>query len=378
VSDSFYAKAFPWKASSVERVAGWHRVAFYGNADGLKMYIDGVLIDETAPTELTNIFIHGGNVEGDVEGSGMWDALFVTLYDSDVSLAMGEFEVVITDEDLEWMAPSPASSPSARMGAAGVVYEDSLWVFGGERSSYFFTDLYEYEFGKDDWDFVAYRTAGPTGRYGAAMAAGMGEVFVYGGRGDEVFGDMWSYNIEDNSWSEVAVSPGLHGRFGAGAAVIDSTLFVFGGYVGNTSSLSNELWAMDLETGKWTLLGPRTGSYDNEWEADPSEAILFPQDIPSPRMSMVMDVVDGKLFISGGVTGALADTPIGDAWLFEPSSKTYTLLHKDEPSLARFSAVGGCDAATHYCYVSLGDSGSSVNGTLASTAAVWAGVDGNY
>jgi hypothetical protein len=140
-----------------------------------------------------------------------------------------------TPEPLAW-APLDASGPAAR--------EDHTWTVSGDG-----------------------RTA-----------------LLYGGRdGTTVFGDLWSYDLGADTWTELDPGPGPDARFGHEAVWVDGVgLVIFAGQSGAT--FFNDLWAYEPRADTWTQL-PGSG------------------DVPVSRYGTCGAVgPDGRLWISHGFT----------------------------------------------------------------------------
>jgi hypothetical protein len=63
------------------------------------------------------------------------------------------------------------------------------------------------------------------------LVSGGQRLFLFGGRGDEILGDLWSYDVATGTWTEVTASPAPSARFGHNAAfdAARGRLLLFGG-----------------------------------------------------------------------------------------------------------------------------------------------------
>ena len=107
---------------------------------------------------------------------------------------------------------------------------------------------------------------------------------LFGGRdGTSVFGDLWSYNLDADAWTELSPGDGPAARFGHEAAWVDGIgLVIFAGQAGTT--FFNDLWAYDPAADEWREL-PAGG------------------EVPVPRYGTCAAVgPDGRLWISHGFT----------------------------------------------------------------------------
>jgi hypothetical protein len=130
--------------------------------------------------------------------------------------------------------------------------------------------------------------------------------YLFGGRdGATVFDDLWAYDLDRDTWTEIDAAPGPAGRFGHEAAwVEDVGLVVFAGQSG--SRFFGDMWAFSPSARTWRLL-PAAG------------------DAPVARYGSCAAVgPDGRLWISHGFTtdgSRFADTRAYDfeaeAWTDE-------------------------------------------------------------
>ena len=74
---------------------------------------------------------------------------------------------------------------------------------------------------------------------------------LFGGRdGTTVFGDLWSYDLGSNAWTELSPAAGPDARFGHEAVWVEGIgLVVFAGQAGTT--FFNDLWAYDPAADAW-------------------------------------------------------------------------------------------------------------------------------
>ena len=136
-----------------------------------------------------------------------------------------------------------------------------------------------------------------TPRAGAAAAAIDEYIYVAGGLlEDGTIADVVEiYDTENNTWETGTPLPVP--LYNTAMAAVDDKLYVMGGY--NSPELSvdvTSLWAYDRDTDEWTALA----------------------DMPSPRAAHVSIVLNGLIYVIGGVG------PEPEAvWAYDPETDTW-------------------------------------------------------
>eukprot|EP00951_Prasinocladus_malaysianus_P024565 scaffold212716_cov46-Prasinocladus_malaysianus.AAC.1 len=127
----------------------------------LKLYVDEELVATTDPTEFSSMYIAGGAFVDDLTGGtrAYWDSIFVTPNIDGVYSTLDEEEAVFFDEDHQWMRVGVLDPPPARQAHSAVVYDGDMYIFGGERSAYEYSDIWKYDTNSDEWEFVAPRNS---------------------------------------------------------------------------------------------------------------------------------------------------------------------------------------------------------------------------
>lgn len=235
-----------------------------------------------------------------------------------------------------------ATGPPARQAHSAVVYNSSMYFYGGERSAYEYSDIWKFEPMSEEWTFVSPMNDSAPARHDHSAVVYGDYMYVYGGRGPQPLGDHWRYSFPDCTWEAMPTSSGMPARFGHTAVVVNNTMLVYGGYVASEGGLSDELWSFDFDTMEWTLLGPRDSNFDEygttPYVADPSDAIQFPADIPEARFSHVALTVGDGMYIFGGAGGPTMKVPLEDAWFYDAIEKTWTPIY-ESTGLARYDSA---------------------------------------
>jgi hypothetical protein len=85
---------------------------------------------------------------------------------------------------------------------------------------------------------------------GLAYQASTNTVYMYGGRSDAIYGDMWGFNLATNTWREInygsIMNPGP--RVNPNLAILKDSnkIVLFGG--GTDFGLISDLWIYDIES----------------------------------------------------------------------------------------------------------------------------------
>ena len=161
--------------------------------------------------------------------------------------------------------------PPPRVGAV-LAYdgEDSIYVFGGERSGIAYSDLYRYDESANAWEYVDVLSLSAEASYPEARshAAGVSygkHLFVFGGRTVKGSGsvtsalsDLWRFDMETQEWHSLdslatVASPKLQdtflsGVYGHTAVRVGTKVYFFGGYCPSLGRTINDVMVLDLET----------------------------------------------------------------------------------------------------------------------------------
>jgi hypothetical protein len=166
-------------------------------------------------------------------------------------------------EPLAW-APLDASGPAAREDHTWTVSGDgrTALLFGGRDGTTAFGDLWSYDLGSDAWTELA-PAAGPSARFGheAVWVDDVGLVVFAGQAGTTFFNDLWAYDPAADTWTELPGSGDVPvSRYGTcGAVGPDGRLWISHGFTSDGVRFSDTR-AYDFEAGAWadeTPDGPR-------------------------------------------------------------------------------------------------------------------------
>ena len=250
----------PWESTSKARSAEWKLLEIVSSVDGMSIYVDGeAQMNASSRITLDKVLISAG----DTDSSVLWDNVMVlklTAYK-----ALHSLDVVVEPMQLDsntlatghpgdkavWEALALPLLPPARYGHSSVYYKGKKYIFGGERNTYLFNDVWSFDFDHMQWEHVI-----PDGEvlpssrvmHSAVLSAG-GKMLVYGGRGEggALLSDMWEFDLDLHKWSLVANATAMGGRLGHSSSIIKGVLYVFGGE-GDVSTDKSVFYRCNLGT----------------------------------------------------------------------------------------------------------------------------------
>jgi len=268
-----YCVSSPWQSSGLNdlRSAQWHRLEITSTpATGLTVSIDGNVIKNADPIALDKVLLSTGY---SADGVGHDFLASAHAYFDEISVvelsmcgaascvssqvADAEMGVVKYMTDMKWekVGMEGATAPPARYGHSSVTHDGGMLIFGGERSSYAFNDVWWFSFQQQAWSYLAPKSAtAPPPRFDHSAAIIDGRMYVSGGRSGtgEVLDDMWVLDLETRVWTELPdMSSILGARFGHAAAVGPSSeyLYLYGGYASEAAAFSNQFFRCSTADG---------------------------------------------------------------------------------------------------------------------------------
>mmetsp|Transcript_11532 Transcript_11532/g.33145 ORF Transcript_11532/g.33145 Transcript_11532/m.33145 type:complete len:629 (-) Transcript_11532:81-1967(-) len=183
------------------------------------------------------------------------------------------------------------------------------------------------------------QSAVPPPRSGAASVVVQGKLYMFGGYGGGTgrLDDFYSFDFATSTWEQVQVKsdvkPGC--RENNGVVISDSSrsIYLFGGYNGN--SWLNDLWKYDIESMEWSCIQE---SSDPSSVSQPSASIepsanindaagtsLSVKDrVPSRRFGYVSVVHNNKLVLFGGFDG---NRWCNDMYVFDFDEKRWSEIY---------------------------------------------------
>jgi N-acetylneuraminic acid mutarotase len=157
-----------------------------------------------------------------------------------------------------WERMQPAQSPTPRNYVAMAYDADSdrVILFGGAPASGALGDTWTYDYDNDAWTDLAPSSSPPSRTYsGMVYDPQRDRMVLFGGSADQetaAFGDVWEYDLESNSWTDVSPPDGPSARAWHAMAYEEESglIVVFGGGEGRTGYRA-ETWLLDATEGSW-------------------------------------------------------------------------------------------------------------------------------
>jgi hypothetical protein len=236
-----------------------------------------------------------------------------------------------------WVELTSTDGPAAREDHVWRVDTDgtTAYLFGGRDGTAVFDDLWAYDLDDETWTELAPEGATPGARFGheAAWVEDIGLVIFAGQRdASTFFNDVWSYDPGANAWEELPAGGAVPAaRYGSCAAIgPDGRLWMSHGFTADTGRFFDTR-AYDLAAGAWTDETPTTG------------------DPPVVRCLHACWWTDtGSLVLFGGQTTGV--TALGDLWRLRlgdgSGGHAWAQVEGDVPSERNLYAATRTEGAT--------------------------------
>ncbi len=203
-----------------------------------------------------------------------------------------------------------ADMPTARCVMDSAVVDGKIYVIGGAPVNYGATAVVEeYDPATDTWST---RADMPTARQMETVAVVGGIIYVIGGNeglpaGDRDLSVVEAYDPATDTWTRKADMPAA--RCGPTSAVVDGIIYVIGGmsatpagYQADDVEVLSTVEAYDPATDIWTRKA----------------------DMPTARYFTGACVVDGRIYVSGGITAWKGYSNISTVEIYDPRTDTWT------------------------------------------------------
>ena len=160
------------------------------------------------------------------------------------------------------LTPSSGLAPTPRF-THNAVYDKAnhrVLVWAGRQGGTFFNDVWAFDLSGETWTQFAPPDPVPNIRYGTASIFDplAGDLVSFAGFTDKGrFEDTWRFDAENGAWTEVSPPGGNPGLRCLHAAIYDARdhrMIMYGGQRGGGALA--DIWAFDLERNSWTELTP--------------------------------------------------------------------------------------------------------------------------
>ena len=214
-----------------------------------------------------------------------------------------------------WVQRDSMNGPPKSVGAVFTLNDDAYFLTGLDQFG-FKRSMYSYDISQDDWDdeLNLGGEAGDGLNRGSAIAFNVGGFGFCGlGTGSVAyFKDLWMYNRETNSWTQMA-DYGGSGRREAVSFTVNDLAYVGTGQ--DENGLTNDFWKYDYLTNIWTAIADFPGS---------------------ARRDAVAISMGGQGYVGTGVD---ASSYQDDFWAYYPLTDSW-VQKADFPGTPRHGSVG--------------------------------------
>lgn len=152
----------------------------------------------------------------------------------------------------KWVTvPLSQDGPTGRHFHSCILYERSLWVFGGSSNG-IHQDLFRFNLDSNHWSGVACLGTMPSPRHGHSAVVYNDCMYVYGGydRMGFVCNDLYEFCFATLSWDRPAQGSNAKEAFHHSAVVYQGSMYTFGGY----RKSYNEIQEYRFATKTWSFL----------------------------------------------------------------------------------------------------------------------------
>lgn len=248
-----------------------------------------------------------------------------------------------------WTNLTPAAGPpvpAPRLFPASVYDPNShqMITWSGQAFQVFFNDVWSFDLAASTWSQFTPAGGPPNVRYGVGYAydpVARDLVTFAGFTNQGRFDDVWRFNDQSETWTDVSmgVGPGERCLHSACYDAVGHRMIMHAGQ--NNAGPLGDLWALDLDTDTWTELTPAFK--------------------PSGRFftSLVYDAANRRATLFGGQT---ATALVNEAWAFDLWTNEWTQLSPSgTPPSARAGSAGIYDGANDRMIVFGGSDGAVRN-----------------
>jgi N-acetylneuraminic acid mutarotase len=238
--------------------------------------------------------------------------------------------------------------PTARYAMASAVVNGNIYVIGGWGNNKYLDTVEMYDPRLDRWETKASISQG---NFGVVAAVVNGKIYAIGGwtGGNNVLSTVEEYDPINDKWTKKANMPTA--RTWVSTAVVDGIIYAIGG-VDSTGHFTSVVEAYNPVTNQWSrkanmplssdcliavvdgkvyamgfeeFVGNICCNYKSDvYEYDPvTDTWVRKADIPTARVAISVDAIDGKIYAVGGMTSEHPIIKTSKVEIYNPKTNTW-------------------------------------------------------
>jgi len=159
-----------------------------------------------------------------------------------------------------WKKITPATGPAAREDHTWTVDADGrfAYLFGGRDGGRDYGDLWRYDLENDTWKKLSPGGAKPQPRFGhsAVWIDGYGVIIFAGQRGADFFGDLWAFDPDQGKWKQLPANGAAPKRRYGSCMIVgrDGRLWISHGFT--FAGRFDDTRAYNLKQKRWASIAP--------------------------------------------------------------------------------------------------------------------------
>ncbi|KAI8887819.1 galactose oxidase [Backusella circina FSU 941] len=146
--------------------------------------------------------------------------------------------------------------PMERSGHSITSTSDTAYIWGGKQNNNYFDDLFTFNINTVNkapkWELVHYRNRPPKARSGHVSVIFEQTLYIFGGTdGEVVFNDLWGLNLTSLVWTQIDAQgfvPSARER--CGCALVDDVFYILGGKDKEGGCL-NDIYSYRIKARRW-------------------------------------------------------------------------------------------------------------------------------
>ncbi|XP_064614001.1 uncharacterized protein LOC135477737 [Liolophura sinensis] len=190
----------------------------------------------------------------------------IYIFGGEFSLSQDETPLWVYNTDLQYIRKITTQTgqphPSGRRDHSAVIYEDAMYIYGG------FTDvtgssneLWKFSCESEEWQLVLSVPGGedgPGARHGHTAVVYDKSMWVYGGMTDLTHKpELWTYSFKQQKWTRIRTRVNPPALIGHTADAVGDSMFVLGGE--NCGQPQSAMWRFHFESQNWERVDFPTG-----------------------------------------------------------------------------------------------------------------------